>query len=224
MRILLKDSAAAKEKPQGLQAEGQSRKGDYSMSDFRTRNWSFVGYPDSMPDDWLEDASQLCIPMFVSPLHDSDMNPDGEPKKPHYHFVLMFDSVKSQRQAQDVSDLFSGVLVQPVKSTRALSRYLCHLDNPEKVQYSTSDVLQFGGSDYLEVIESASDKFKAIAEMEDFCDSQGITSYAVLCRYARANRPDWHRFLCSCCSVHMSAYLKSAEWTNRNVQPDARGI
>lgn len=180
----------------------------------RKRNWSFVMYPESIPDNWHDLFSEQCIPAFVSPLHDMDINPDGECKKSHYHVVLMFDSLKSQEQAQSISDMFSGVLVQEVKNTRSLARYLCHLDNPEKHQYSISDVLQFGGADYLDIIESASDKYMAIAEMEDFCDEQGIYSYSDLCRYARKYRPDWHRYLCSCCSVHMSSYLKSAYWTN----------
>ena len=54
----------------------------------RTRSYATVVYPESAPD-FLERLNDLKVPCFVSPLHDKDFNPTGEPKKPHYH-VLEF--------------------------------------------------------------------------------------------------------------------------------------
>ena len=51
----------------------------------RTRNFATVIYPESAPSDWKEILNQEFIPAFISPLHDRDTNPTGEPKKPHYH-------------------------------------------------------------------------------------------------------------------------------------------
>lgn len=184
-------------------------------SDGRTRNFTTVFYPESAPENWREILSELCVPCVVSPLHDQDKNPDGEPKKPHWHVMLMFSGKKSIKQVQDIISKFGGVGCQPVQDTRSMARYFCHLDNPSKAHYSVDDVQQFGGVDYLDLIASSSDKFKAIAEMEDWCDDNNIVSYRDLCRYARRERPDWHRLLCSCCSVHMTSYLKSAAWTDQ---------
>ena len=39
------------------------------------------------------------VPAFISPLHDKDMNPTNEPKKPHYHVIITFDSVKTTEQS-----------------------------------------------------------------------------------------------------------------------------
>ena len=47
--------------------------------DNRARNWSLVVYPESAPGrDILDDYH---IPWVESPLHDKDVNPDGEIKK-----------------------------------------------------------------------------------------------------------------------------------------------
>lgn len=47
----------------------------------RTRNWSIVLYPDSAPANWREYLDSLQIEWIESPLHEFDVNPDGELKK-----------------------------------------------------------------------------------------------------------------------------------------------
>lgn len=51
--------------------------------DGRTRNWTFVLYPDSAPDNWRQILDDKHIEWIESPLHDKDVNANGEPKKPH---------------------------------------------------------------------------------------------------------------------------------------------
>jgi hypothetical protein len=181
--------------------------------DTRTRNFATIVYPDSAPSDWQDILSRHCVPAFISPLHDKDVNPTGEPKKPHYHVVLMFEGKKSIPQVQDIFDTFNGQGCEIVKSLRGYARYLCHLDNPEKAQYEPADVRCIA-SDYLGTIGLAVDKYVAVGEMQDFCEKYNIVSFYSLAKYARANRPDWHRMLCDCCSVYMREYLKSRQWTN----------
>ena len=60
----------------------------------RTRNFATVVYPESAPSDWIDKLDQLHVAALISPLHDKDTNPSGEPKKPHYHVLLMFEGVK----------------------------------------------------------------------------------------------------------------------------------
>ncbi|MEE3444090.1 MAG: Rep family protein, partial [Methanobrevibacter sp.] len=87
-------------------------------------------YPESAPEDWEIILSNEFVPAFISPLHENDLNPDNSPKKPHYHVILMFDSVKTTEQAKEVFAKIGGVGCEIVKSLRGYSRYLCHLDNP----------------------------------------------------------------------------------------------
>ena len=88
----------------------------------RYRNWSGIVYPDSAPDDWLEHFQSLCVKGFVSPLHDADMNPNGEEKKPHYHVLLIFDGKKSFEQVSAIFDYCNSPHPQFVQSAEGLSR------------------------------------------------------------------------------------------------------
>ena len=178
----------------------------------RTRNFATVVYPESAPENWLELLGEQCVPCFVSPLHDKDINPTGEPKKAHHHVLIMFDSVKTAEQAQEVFSVIGGVGCEIVKSMRAYARYLCHLDNPEKVQYSPEDVKQMGGADYHDVIGMAVDKYVAISEIMDYCDSNQIYSFRQLLMYCRQNKFEWFRQLCDGGVYIVKEYLKSAQW------------
>lgn len=174
----------------------------------RTRNFANIVYPESAPENWKEILAETKVPCFISPLHDRDINPGGEPKKPHYHVIIMFDSVKTIEQALSLFSQIGGTdYVEQIQSIRGYARYLCHLDNPEKVQYSVEDVQCYGGADYISTIGLATDKYKAISEMIDFCEENDIYSYADLLRIARYERYDWFRILCDCGTVVVKEYL-----------------
>lgn len=181
----------------------------------RTRNYATVVYPDSAPENWQEILSEYYIPAFISPLHDLDINPFGEPKKPHYHVMIMYDSVKTIEQAKEVLSSIGGVGVEMVNSVRGYARYLCHLDNPEKIQYDKGFVKSLYGADYEETIGLALDKYIAIREMINFCRQNNIYSYAELFRFAMDNRQDWFRVLCDNGTVVLKEYLKSSSWECR---------
>ena len=178
----------------------------------RTRNFATVVYPDSAPENWMELLGEQCVPAFVSPLHDKDINPTGEPKKPHFHVILMFDNVKTREQAQEIFDVISGVGCELVKSTRAYARYLCHLDNPEKAQYNPDDVRQFGGADYKDLIGMAVDRYIALADILDFCDENQITDFTYLLRFCRTEKFDWFRVLADGGIYMVKEYLKTLAW------------
>lgn len=181
----------------------------------RTRNYATVVYPESAPDNWQVILAEQCIPTFISPLHDKDVNPTGEPKKPHFHVLIMFDGVKTSEQARAVFDLIGGVGTEVVQSLRGYARYLCHLDNPEKHQYNIDDVVSLAGADYRSIIGLATDKYVAIGEMMDFCITNQVMSYAQLLVYSRHNRQDWFRTLVDSSTMVMKEFLKSYAWSNR---------
>ena len=180
----------------------------------RTRNFATVVYPESAPENWKDILSSEFIPAFISPLHDQDINPGGETKKAHFHVILMFDSTKTNEQAKEVFDKIAGVGLERVNSIRGYARYLCHLDNPEKKQYKTEDVIALCGADYNGVIGLPTDKYKAIKEMMQYCIENRIYSYAQLLEYASENRFDWFRVLCDNGTVVIKEYLKSRSWTD----------
>lgn len=182
----------------------------------RTRNYATIVYPDSAPENWQEILSDQLVPAFISPFHDKDLNPDGKEKKPHWHVMIMYEGVKTIEQASEVFDKIGGVGCEVVQSLRGYSRYLCHLDNPEKHQYSSEQVRSLCGADYAGSIGLVTDKYKAIGEMIDFCVEFNIISYSELLEYCRMNRFDWFRVLCDNGTVVMKEYLKSKSWTDNN--------
>lgn len=181
----------------------------------RTRNYATMVYPESAPENWAEILEGQNIPALVSPLHDKDINVDGEPKKAHFHVMIMFDSVKTPDQAREVFEKIGGVGCEIVQSIRGYARYLCHMDNPDKFQYDVEDVWALCGVDYESIIGLASDKYKAIKEMIVFCDTQCIKSYHVLLLYAQEERYDWFRVLCDSGTYVMKEYLKSKTWQEK---------
>lgn len=178
----------------------------------RKRNWAFVVYPESAPEDWREQLRGMLVPGFISPLHDSDVNADGEAKKPHWHVMLTFKGLKSYEQVKEITDALNAPAPQECKDVRAYARYLIHADNPEKAQYQVGDVESLAGADYLEKIKCAADTDTAIGEMMDWCMEQGCFSFYRLSNYARHNRPDWFRVITSSRTVFLVAWLKSMQW------------
>lgn len=183
----------------------------------RTRNFATVVYPESAPKDWQELLVQQYVPAFISPLHDQDINPTGEAKKPHHHVIIMFDSVKTLEQAKEVFDVIGGVGCEVVKSLRAYARYLCHLDNPDKAQYPMDEVRQLGGADFYSVCECAIDRYTAIAEILDFCDDNHIYSFRQLLQVCRKEHFEWFRSLCDGGCIMLKEYLKTASWEDNHV-------
>lgn len=182
----------------------------------RTRNYATVVYPESAKENWKEILEQEFIPAFISPLHNKDKNANGEDKKEHYHVIIMFDSVKTESQAKEVFEKIGGVGCEKVNSIRGYARYLCHLDNPEKAQYNTSEVQSLCGADFLETINLITDKYKVIDEMIDFCEKYNVVSFYALSKYAKAHNESWRRVLADSGSVFMREFLKSKQWSIEN--------
>lgn len=182
----------------------------------RTRNFATVVYPESAPMHWQGILEEEFVPAFISPLHDSDVNPFGENKKSHYHVIIMFDSVKTNEQAKAVFDKIGGVGCEKVNSIRGYARYLCHLDNPEKHQYNQDDVRSLCGADYYNTIGLVTDKYFLISQMIEFCKEKDVVDYAKLLEYARCERFDWFRCLCDNGTIVIKEYLKSRKWAKDN--------
>lgn len=187
---------------------------------FRTRNWVSIVYPESAKDNWIDILREQHIPAFVSPLHDKDISADGEPKKPHYHVVLMFQGKKSEAQAQAVFDLLGAIKCIAVSDIRGTSRYLCHMDDYNKAQYSADDVICCCGADYLEKVSLSADKYAAIREMKDFVKQNECLYFSDLFDYASEYRPMWFRSLCDNSSFVMEKYIKSLAFKLGNLDPE----
>ena len=123
----------------------------------KKRNWAFVLYPESAPTDWIERLQLTGLQCAVSPLHDCDIDPTGEPKKAHYHIILCYSGPTSYNVVKQLTDSLNQPIPQALEQVRGYYRYLTHKDNPEKAQYNEADILTINGfniSDYVELTKS----------------------------------------------------------------------
>lgn len=172
------------------------RRADEKRRGERTRNWNVIVYPESAPENWRDILDQEHIKWVESPLHDSDINPTGEKKKPHWHIVLMFDSNKTYEQVKAITDQLNTVVPQKCNSVEGSVRYMIHIDNPEKFQYNRDDIVVHGNVDISKYFEmSLSQKYALIDEMSQFIIEYDVVEFMDLKAYAMQERPDWNEVL-----------------------------
>jgi len=176
----------------------------------RHRGFNFVFYPESAPENFRELITAWNVPALLA-LHDKDKEPDGSCKKPHYHLLLTFSSLKSFGQVHELVDQLGSKVLEPAWDIRASARYLGHLDQPDKFQYGVAAIESFSGAPVAELTASLVDM---TPEIIDFVRDQGMVSYAGLVDYCRDNREDWLRSVMVRTHFWLG-YLKSADWDER---------
>ena len=140
-----------------------------------------VLYPESAPEDWREQLRLSGLQVAISPLHDKDTNPTGEPKKAHHHVILVYGSPTTYNNVKSLCDRLHQPIPQPLEQVRGYYRYLTHEDNPEKAQYSKSDIQTLNGFDIREFVElTKSEVVKAKREVLQLIRDNGIVEYADL--------------------------------------------
>ena len=187
--------------------------------DNRIRNWSFILYPESAVENWRDKLDELHIEWVESPLHDKDLNADNQPKKPHWHILLMFDGMKSYEQILEICESIGATIPQRVHSTKGLVRYMAHLDNPDKVQYDIAKIIGHGGADVAQLLKpTTSARYTLIKEMSDFVRVHDISYFDELLYYAMDERfDDWFPLLCDNSAFIMSAVIKAAHQRNKDL-------
>lgn len=177
--------------------------------DDRTRNWTFLLYPESAPADWKARLDDLHIPYVLSPLHDKDLNATGEPKKAHYHIVLCYENKKSYEQVKAITDDLSQPIPKRVESLVGMIRYLTHIDNPEKAQYQFSDIQSFGGIDVFKLYCSSTDKKAILRDICNFILEHDIIEFHEIYTYALYNEPNWFDLLSDSHTLVITSFIKS---------------
>nr|CDL66621.1 unnamed protein product [uncultured bacterium] len=122
-------------------------------SNVKKRNWAFLVYPESAPVDWQEILQKTGLQCAISPLHDMDLDPTGEPKKAHYHVIACYSGPTSYNVVKSLTDALQCPIPQPLEQVRGYYRYLTHKDNPEKHQYSEMDIKTINGFSILDFVE-----------------------------------------------------------------------
>lgn len=156
------------------------------MKNIKKRNWAFVLYPESAPSNWLQLLQDSGLQVAISPLHDKDINPDLEIKKPHYHIIIIYDGPTTYNNVKNLTDSLNQPIPQPLEQVRGYYRYLTHKDNPEKYQYNENDIKTLNGFDILNYVElTKSEVIKIKSELFAFIVDNDITEYSDLIELLR---------------------------------------
>lgn len=177
----------------------------------RTRNWTFVVYPESVEGNWRDVLDGEHVQWVESPLHDKDADEDGAVKKAHIHILLMFDGVKTYKQVLEITEAIGATVPQKCGSARGLVRYMAHMDNPEKYQYAKSDIVGHGGADVFKLLEPTSgDRYSLLKEMTEYIVENDIREYEDLWLYAMYERfDDWYPLLADNSTFAINNFIKS---------------
>lgn len=182
------------------------------FGDIMSPTWLFLVWEESAPPDWMDKLGQIGIEGFVSPLHNLDVDDDGQPKKPHWHVMLRWPKGRTtyknalawaRRIYPDVPH------VEPAMSARSSLRYFCHLDNPEKYQYPIESIRAWGGVDPLDIINSASDDLLELKYIYAYISANNIVRYTDFVDFCSAEKPEWFRLINIKYRENIFKYIKS---------------
>lgn len=158
----------------------------------RYRNWIFLVYPESAPENWKEIITDYGVPWAHSPLHDKDKDEYGGDKKPHYHVLMKFSNLKSYQQMLSLTGKLCTLNPQSCDSLIGKFRYFLHLDNPEKYQYPKEEIQAFNGLDIeLYFKRTSSEKNTIMRDIRQYIRDNNITEIADLIKYADEENTTW---------------------------------
>jgi hypothetical protein len=162
------------------QREAQRKYEETKRKGKRHKLWTWIMYDESSPD-WKEGLESVHVPCVISPVHDRDVwtkrderkNPKckaGKPKKDHRHGLMEFEQqITFDEFMQVMSEAgISTTNVKWVRSCRAMSRYLTHMDSPDKARYADDEVTELSGACWAEMCEREEDVHAILREMREF--------------------------------------------------------
>lgn len=178
------------------------------MNNIKKRNWAFVLYTESAPDNWIEILTLKGLAFAISPYHDKDINPTGEVKKPHYHVILCFGSPTTFNNVKSITDELNQPIPIPLESVRGYYRYFTHKDNPEKYQYDEEDIKLFNGFDVSDVLNSF-EVFNLLKEIQLIILENNIEEYSDLMDYLLQELKMEHYNVACSHTLFLNSYITS---------------
>lgn len=173
------------------------------MTKDKARYFTFLLYPESIPEDWETKLELMGVPIAISPLHDRDLSGvEGQQfKKAHYHVIYVAknpvtaDSVRKRMQRSLGEN--SIAKVQIVKSSiENMYLYLTHESKDavakNKVKYSRKDIKLLGNFDVDRYITlDVEDKDDMLNDVCDLIDQHGLANIRELRRFVRLHGAEY---------------------------------
>lgn len=158
------------------------------MLEDKNRHWTFVMYPDSLPENYLEILQQTGLEVAISPLHNKDLDQEKELKKSHYHVLLCFPGPTTYKKVLSITSKLNATVPQRVLSVKGIYRYFTHKDNPEKYQYDEQEIVCLNGFDSENFVAMTTSQIKMIVrELTNIILNQNILEYVDLIDFLITN-------------------------------------
>lgn len=188
----------------------------------KKRNWAFVIYPESLPEDWLDILRTSGLPIAISPLHDKDKNPDGTEKKPHYHCIAVYGSPTTFNNVKTLTDKLNAPIPIPLDQVRGMYRYLTHKDNPEKFQYDEKDIQNLNGFSILDFCELTKNEVNKIKRaLLAVIREHQFTEYRAFMDFVDSNLSDNEFDVASNHTFFFDKYLTSSRHSSASAEEPA---
>ena len=168
------------------------------------RYFTFLLYPESIPEDWELQLEMLGVPMAISPIHDKDKSDSEfqEYKKAHYHVIYVAanpvttDSVRIK--IQRILGKESVAKVQFVKQNMEnMYLYLTHESKDaiakNKHKYDKKDIKELNNFDLDRYITlDVEDKDDLLNEVCDMIDEHNLANIRELRRFVRKHGEEYN--------------------------------
>lgn len=174
------------------------------MAKDKARYFTFLLYPESIPEDWEMKLESIGVPIAISPIHDKDLSGvEGQKyKKAHYHVIYVAknpvtaDSVrlKIKRTLGDQSVSKVQIVVQSLEN---LYLYLTHESKDaiakNKVKYDKKDIKLLNHFDIDRYITlDVEDKDDMLNDVCDLIDEHGLANIRELRRFVNAHGSEYN--------------------------------
>ena len=174
------------------------------MAKDKARYFTFLLYPESIPNDWEMRLESIGVPIAISPLHDKDKSDvEGqEYKKAHYHVIYV---AKNPVTADSVRFKIKGLLGDKsvalvkiiVTSIENMYLYLTHESKDalekSKYKYSRKDIKLINNFDIDRYIKlDVEDKDDMLNEVCDLIDEHDLANMRELRRFVRNHGTEYN--------------------------------
>lgn len=169
------------------------------MAKEKSRYFTFLLYPESLPEDWEMKLESIGVPIAISPIHDKDLSGvEGQKyKKAHYHVIYVAknpvttDSVRKKVRQMLGSQSLSMVQIV-VQSMENIYLYLTHESKDaiakNKRVYDKKDIKLLNNFDIDRYITlDVEDKDDMLNDVCDLIDEHGLANIRELRRFVRVH-------------------------------------
>ena len=187
------------------------------MTTDKARYFTFLLYPESIPENWEMQLELIGIPMAISPLHDKDeterknLTEDEQKKvdrgekiykKPHYHVIYVAANPVTthsvRKRIQRTLGKESVAKVQIVKqSMENMYAYLTHESKDaiakNKYKYNKKDIELLNNFDIDRyVVLDVEDKDEMLNDVCDMIDDHGLANIRELRRFVKEHGSNYN--------------------------------